>query len=149
MASAKSSVKLFRSVAGLESRKNDLFHCAPPLFSPAAQAAAANRREVVVFFGGDVQSGSREMLQQPRNAIFEKEYSLESVTGKLSAAFPTAHVVTVKPALMRHGNTFSCYENFVESADQGSEHLPSKIMHNTTNLGIIRITLFHSQLTFA
>ena len=122
MASSVNTVKLFPSIAGLEPRKNDLFHCAPPLLSPAqVGAAATKRKEVVVFFGGDVQAGSREMLQQPRNAIFEKEYSLESVTGKLSAAFSAAHVITVKPTLMRHGNTFSCYENFVESADQGCE----------------------------
>ena len=60
------------------------------------------------------------MLRQPRNAVFEREYSLESVTRKLSLAFPGAHVVAVKPSVMRHGDTFSCYENFVESADQGS-----------------------------
>ena len=60
------------------------------------------------------------MLRQPRNAVFEREYSLESVTGKLSAAFPGTHVVAVKPSVMRHGDTFSCYENFVESADEAS-----------------------------
>ena len=65
-----------------------------------------------------MQSGSSEMLRQRRNAVFEREYSLESVTRKLSAAFPGAHVVAVRPSVMRHGDTFSCYENFVESADE-------------------------------
>merc|ERR1719264_2481076 len=78
MAASSTTVNRFEGVAGLEQRKNDLFYAAPLSSHPSSDLQGGVR--VLVFFGGDVQSGSREMLSQPRNAVFEREYSLESVT---------------------------------------------------------------------
>ena len=52
MAVPKINVTRFEGVAGLEQRKNDLFHA-----SPFSSSDSDKEAQILVFFGGDVQVG--------------------------------------------------------------------------------------------
>jgi predicted esterase len=44
-------------------------------------------------------------------------YSLERTAQLLADSFPHAHVFVIRPVEMRHDGVYSCFENFVDSAD--------------------------------
>ena len=66
-------------------------------------------RENVVYFPGDVQTYTSEMMQSD-DAEFVA-YSYESTALILKDRFPDANVIIVAPCKMYRG-TFSCYSNF-------------------------------------
>lgn len=71
----------------------------------------------VVFFGGDVQEYSENMLAHRDNKRYE-EWNLESTARLLCQLFPHNHIWVVKASRMTL-KTFAVYSNFVTSNDVG------------------------------
>ena len=72
---------------------------------------------ILIYFGGDVQNIEVEMIKIKEYKKYI-DYSLECIVSKLAKDLPTSLVMAVKPCRMEN-ETFSCYDNFVESNDVG------------------------------
>jgi len=84
----------------------------------AASSTLKTEKGSLVFFPGDVQDLS-QLQQQHRDNRRYITWSLENTTQILSNAFPDRNIFTVRPARKSY-QTFSCFENFVESDCIGS-----------------------------
>ena len=71
------------------------------------------RPQIVVYFGGDVQSYS-DIMARHRDNRRHVQWSLENTATHLHTCFPGAYIVVAKPCVMIR-DTFSCWRNFVSS----------------------------------
>ena len=88
-------------------KRNDIIYKRPPTII----------ENILIYFGGDVQNIEVEMIKTKEYKKYI-DYSLEGIVSKLTKDFPTSLVMAVKPCRMEN-ETFSCYDNFVESNDLG------------------------------
>ena len=86
---------------------NDIIYKRPPTII----------ENILIYFGGDVQNIEVEMIKTKEYKKYI-DYSLEGIVSKLAKDLPTSLVMAVKPCRMEN-ETFSCYDNFVESNDVG------------------------------
>ncbi|XP_023015367.2 mitochondrial protein C2orf69 homolog isoform X1 [Leptinotarsa decemlineata] len=106
-------------VAGFGERLNDIVYGSP--------TRVAEKPSIVVFFGGDVQDFTENMLSNGKNKEYVK-WNLENTAELLQSTFAESHIVVVKPA-RKELDTFSCYINFVPSVNHGiPNHTP---MHSS------------------
>jgi hypothetical protein len=64
--------------------------------------------QLVIYFGGDVQTVEKEIKKQ------YLQWSLEAVVEKLAKVEEQSLVMAIQPLRMEQG-TFSCFDNFVKS----------------------------------
>uniref|UniRef100_A0A915HV79 Uncharacterized protein n=1 Tax=Romanomermis culicivorax TaxID=13658 RepID=A0A915HV79_ROMCU len=106
------SSSIFRLVAGLQGRFNDLFF--RPIFPTNDETSGI--AGLVIFFPGDCQTYESEMSKHPENKVYAKSWCFERTAELLARKFPADHVTIVKPSKMSRG-TFACFENFVAMED--------------------------------
>ena len=75
-------------------------------------------KNIIVYFGGDVQNLESEMLKSKTNAKYS-EHSIEASIAKIAKSYQSSLVLAVLPIRMEM-ETFSCYDNFVKSNELGA-----------------------------
>jgi len=128
------AVTVLKLVAGLAARRNDIVFKRGTLPSQGS----------IVFFPGDVQD-LEEIQSEHRDNRRYLEWSLENTTLILSKAFEKKNIFTIRPSRKSY-QTFSCYDNFVESDAVGCpthspdcgavNHLTSLLQNSAHTLGI-------------
>lgn len=127
-------VHLLKGVRGFGGRCNDLLYAS----SHGTDKCPKSR---VVYFGGDVQNCEDNMLAHRDNQRYIK-WSLEKTCLHLSMAFKNSQIFVVRPSRM-YLNTFSCYDNFVDSnmtgapvhsSDQHAIHHVFELLTSATTL---------------
>ncbi|XP_050515745.1 mitochondrial protein C2orf69 [Diabrotica virgifera virgifera] len=91
------------NISGYEQRCNDIVYCRP-------QNVTENS-SLCVFFGGDVQDFTENMLSHRDNKNYV-QWNLENTAKILQHRFLNSHIVVIRPVRMEY-KTFSCYENFL------------------------------------
>ncbi|CAH1112960.1 unnamed protein product [Psylliodes chrysocephalus] len=119
------------NISGFDNRSNDVVYCRP--------STNVENPNVCVFFGGDVQDFTENMLSHRDNKN-HVQWNLENTAKLLQHSFVDSHIVVVRPVRMEY-RTFSCYENFVQCTHCGvPEHLPmynglqhlEELLHNVS-----------------
>ena len=75
-------------------------------------------KNIIVYFGGDVQNLESEMLKSKTNAKYS-EQSIEASIAKIAQSYESSLVLAVLPIRMEM-ETFSCYDNFMKSNELGA-----------------------------
>ena len=75
-------------------------------------------QNIIVYFGGDVQNLESEMLKSKTNAKYSK-HSIEASVAMIARSYQSSLVLAVLPIRMEM-ETFSCYDNFVQSNELGA-----------------------------
>lgn len=119
-AAAPAVAQRLLSVCGYDGRCNDV------IYNRCQTSSKITSR--VVFFGGDVQDFSENMLAHRDNRRHVK-WNLEATSTILAHSFPESDIFVIRPSRM-YLHTFSCYDNFVESNLTGvPTHSPSHNAH--------------------
>ncbi|XP_022109828.1 UPF0565 protein C2orf69 homolog [Acanthaster planci] len=106
-----------KNVTGVGSRENDI------LFSTVVNGSnCKHQRETaqghVVFFPGDTQNFHEVMMNHLTNKKWAS-WSYENTSALLHQRFFNSYVWLIKPSRI-HENTFSCYDNFLQSTTFGA-----------------------------
>ncbi|CAH0559031.1 unnamed protein product [Brassicogethes aeneus] len=103
------------AINGYEERSNEIIYCYP--------TNVKEKQCVTVYFGGDVQDFTENMLSHRDNKNYIP-WNLDNTARILQKKFPENHIVVVRPSRMEY-QTFSCFENFVPSSKCGApDHTP-------------------------
>ena len=95
---------------------NDVVFLPPQNFEKNPTTNGKNRcyqKELVIFFGGDVQNLSEEMSLHRDHKMYIK-WSLEEMALLLGKAYLNHAIMVIRPRRMERA-TFSCFDNFVDS----------------------------------
>ena len=109
-------MKTFRGFGG---KTNTVLYWKPE------NAESRTTRDIIFYFGGDVQDFEERMRRHTENKSFV-EWSFEKTGLLLRQAKPDHHVVIVRPSTMTNG-TFSKFEHFVPSDDLGCPRHSSEV----------------------
>ncbi|XP_020287884.1 UPF0565 protein C2orf69 homolog isoform X2 [Pseudomyrmex gracilis] len=107
-----SRIWMWKNIPGVPGRCNDVLYTLP-MSQPT--------RDILVFFGGDVQDIQINMEKHPDSKEYVK-WSLDNTAIMLSKQFPKCHIFVVRPSRMtitKHA-VFSCFDNFVPGDKYGT-----------------------------
>ena len=109
-----SILRILRSVEGLSNKFNDIIYKSPKIL-----AENTVNKDIVCYFGGDVQDFRLNMENNSNNDCKQfVDYCLENVANILSEKYEKSHIFVIR-ANRFHDTTYAIYDNFVVSTSFG------------------------------